>query len=148
LFRFDSEKYVEMVTFRKKIMLRISFLLFCVFTLACTKKVAVPPTPPPPPATAAAPAASGLDAYAGTFKLDANDYVEKISVVMKDGVLALAADTGDTAPLKASGKADVFTANVQGYDAEISFSRTAGAVTNIRISVGGGAVVLTGTKQN
>jgi hypothetical protein len=68
--------------------------------------------------------------------------------VLKDGSLALAADTGDTAPLKASGKADVFTANIQGYDAEISFSRTGGNVSNIKISVGGGALVLNGTKEN
>ena len=98
-------------------------------------------------APGAAPAAA-LEVYTGSFKMESNEYVQKVSVGVKEGSLALIADTGDSAPLKASGKADVFTANIQGYDAEVSFMRTAGNVSNIKISVGGGAVVLTGTKEN
>jgi hypothetical protein len=102
-------------------------------------------------AQAAAPPAvsnAALDDYAGSFKMESNEYVQKVTVGVKEGSLALIADTGDSAPLKASGKADVFTANIQGYDAEVSFMRTAGNVSNIKISVGGGAVVLTGAKEN
>lgn len=137
-------------------MQKIVYVLVLLTALACTKKAAVSKTEvvTPPPATAvaatpaAAPSAAALEIYAGSFKMESNEYVQKVNVVVKDGALALAADTGDTAPLKASGKADVFTANIQGYDAEISFSRTGGNVSNIKISVGGGAVVLTGAKEN
>jgi hypothetical protein len=135
-------------------MQKFVYVLVLLTSLACTKKAAVSKSEPvAPPATttvAAAPAAASaeLGLYAGSFKMESNEYVQKVSVVVKDGSLALAADTGDTAPLKASGKADVFTANIQGYDAEISFSRTGGNVTNIKISVGGGAVILNGAKEN
>jgi hypothetical protein len=101
----------------------------------------------PAAASAAAPAAA-LEVYTGSFKMESNEYVQKVTVGVKEGALALIADTGDSAPLKASGKADVFTANIQGYDAEVSFSRTGSNVSNIKISVGGGAVVLTGSKEN
>jgi|GEM_PF-991419 len=137
-------------------MQKFVYVLVLLTALACTKKAAVSKTEAvtPPPATAvaatpaAAPSAAALEVYAGSFKMESNEYVQKVNVVVKDDALALAADTGDTAPLKASGKADVFTANIQGYDAEISFSRTGGNVSNIKISVGGGAVVLTGAKEN
>ena len=134
-------------------MQKFVYVLVLLTTLACTKKAAVSKTEAvAPPATmatapAAAPAAV-LEVYAGSFKMESNEYVQKVSVGVKEGSLALIADTGDSAPLKASGKADVFTANIQGYDAEVSFTRTAGNVSNIKISVGGGAVVLTGTKEN
>jgi hypothetical protein len=138
-------------------MQKFVYVLVLLTTLACTKKTAVSKTEAvAPPATmtaapAAAPAAvstAALDVYAGSFKMESNEYVQKVTVGVKEGSLALIADTGDSAPLKASGKADVFTANIQGYDAEVSFTRTAGNVSNIKISVGGGAVVLTGAKEN
>lgn len=138
-------------------MQKFVYVLVLLTTLACTKKAAVSKTEAvAPPATmatapAAAPAAAStaaLEVYAGSFKMESNEYVQKVSVGVKEGSLALIADTGDSAPLKASGKADVFTANIQGYDAEVSFTRTAGNVSNIKISVGGGAVVLTGAKEN
>ena len=134
-------------------MQKFVYVLVLLTTLACTKKAAVSKTEAvaPPTTIAAAPAAApaaALEVYTGSFKMESNEYVQKVSVGVKEGSLALIADTGDSAPLKASGKADVFTANIQGYDAEVSFMRTAGNVSNIKISVGGGAVVLTGTKEN
>ena len=139
-------------------MQKFVYVLVLLTTLACTKKAAVSKTEavaPPPATMAAAPAAApaaasaaALEVYTGSFKMESNEYVQKVSVGVKEGSLALIADTGDSAPLKASGKADVFTANIQGYDAEVSFMRTAGNVSNIKISVGGGALVLTGTKEN
>lgn len=138
-------------------MQKFVYVLVLLTTLACTKKAAVSKTEAvaPPTTMAAAPAAAptaapaaALEVYTGSFKMESNEYVQKVSVGVKEGSLALIADTGDSAPLKASGKADVFTANIQGYDAEVSFMRTAGNVSNIKISVGGGAVVLTGTKEN
>lgn len=138
-------------------MQKFVYVLVLLTTLACTKKAAVSKTEAvAPPATmtaapAAAPAAAStasLEVYAGSFKMESNEYVQKVSVGVKEGSLALIADTGDSAPLKASAKADVFTANIQGYDAEVSFSRTGGNVSSIKISVGGGAVVLTGSKEN
>lgn len=135
-------------------MQKFVYVLVLLTSLACTKKSAVsksePVTPPATTAMAAAPTAAPaeLGVYAGSFKMESNEYVQKVSVVVKDGSLALAADTGDTAPLKSSGKADVFTANIQGYDAEVSFARTGGNVSSIKISVGGGAVVLNGAKEN
>ena len=137
-------------------MQKFVYVLVLLTTLACTKKEAVSKTEAiaPPTTTAEAPAApaaapaAALEVYTGSFKMESNEYVQKVSVGVKEGSLALIADTGDSAPLKASGKADVFTANIQGYDAEVSFMRTAGNVSNIKISVGGGAVVLTGTKEN
>jgi hypothetical protein len=44
-------------------------------------------------------------------------------------------------------EADMFTASIQGNDAEISFMRVDGKVTKIKISVAGGQVVLTGDKM-
>jgi hypothetical protein len=137
-------------------MQKFVYVLVLLTTLACTKKAAVSKTEAvaPPATMTAAPAAApevsaaALEVYAGSFKMESNEYVQKVSVGVKEGSLALIADTGDSAPLKASGKADVFTANIQGYDAEVSFTRTAGNVSNIKISVGGGAVVLTGAKEN
>ena len=134
-------------------MQKFVYVLVLLTTLACTKKAAVSKTEAvtPPATMAAAPAAApaaALEVYTGSFKMESNEYVQKVSVGVKEGSLALIADTGDSAPLKASGKADVFTANIQGYDAEVSFMRTAGNVSNIKISVGGGAVVLTGAKEN
>lgn len=137
-------------------MQKFVYVLVLLTTLACTKKTAVSKTEvvAPPATMSAAPAApaavstAALEVYSGSFKMESNEYVQKVSVGVKDGSLALIADTGDSVPLKASGKADVFTANIQGYDAEVSFMRTAGNVSNIKISVGGGAVVLTGAKEN
>ena len=130
-------------------MQKFVYVLVLLTTLACTKKAAVSKTEAvAPPATMTAAPAAALEVYAGSFKMESNEYVQKVSVGVKEGSLALIADTGDSAPLKASGKADVFTANIQGYDAEVSFTRTAGNVSNIKISVGGGAVVLTGAKEN
>lgn len=107
---------------KKKIMQKFVYVLVLLTTLACTKKAAVSKTEAvAPPATmtkapAAAPAeasSTALEVYAGSFKMESNEYVQKVSVGVKEGSLALIADTGDSAPLKASGKADVFTANIQ-----------------------------------
>ena len=113
-------------------MQKVVYVLFLFTALECTKKAAVSKSEPVAPTAtttmAAAPysAPAALEVYTGSFKMESNEYVQKVSVGVKEGSLALIADTGDSAPLKASGKADVFTANILGYDAEGSFLKTAG----------------------
>lgn len=78
-----------------------------------------------------------------------NEYVKKILIAAKEGKLFLSSDSGGAEPaeLKPSKDADVYTATIQGYDADIIFSRTDGKVAAIKLSVGGGAVVLTGQRD-
>lgn len=87
--------------------------------------------------------------YAATFKMSDNEYVKKIKIDLKDGKLMLSSDSNPTegAVLKASNTADVFTTSIQGYDADIIFSRAGGKVSSIKLSVAGGQVVLTGEKE-
>jgi HSP20 family molecular chaperone IbpA len=87
--------------------------------------------------------------YAATFKMSDNEYVKKIKIDLKDGKLMLSSDSNPTegAVLKASNSADVFTTSIQGYDADIIFSRAGGKVSSIKLSVAGGQVVLTGEKE-
>lgn len=88
--------------------------------------------------------------YAATFKMADNEYVKKMIVNVKEGKLSITSDANpaEGAILKASSSADVFTTALQGYDADITFSRTAGKVSSIKISVAGGQVVLTGVNEN
>ena len=92
---------------------------------------------------------SSMGDYAATFKMSDNEYVKKIKLDLKDGKLMLSSDSNPTegAVLKASNSADVFTTSIQGYDADIIFSRAGGKVSSIKLSVAGGQVVLTGEKE-
>jgi hypothetical protein len=78
-----------------------------------------------------------------------NEYVKKIIIAMKDGQLALSSDANPTegAVLKPSNEKDTFSATIQGYDADVIFSRAAGKVASIKLSVAGGQVVLTGDRE-
>ena len=91
-------------------------------------------------------AAAGSSDYAATYKMADNEYVKKMIVTSKDGKLLIASDTnpGDGAELKPGSTPDSFATTLQGYDAEITFGRAAGKVKSIKLSVAGGAVVLTG----
>ena len=92
---------------------------------------------------------SSIADYAATFKMSVNEYVKKIKIDLKDGKLMLSSDSNPTegAVLKPSNDADVFTTSIQGYDADIIFSRAGGKVSSIKLSVAGGQVVLTGEKE-
>ena len=94
-------------------------------------------------------ASSSIADYAATFKMSDNEYVKKIKIDLKDGKLMLSSDSNPTegAVLKPSNDADVFTTSIQGYDADIIFSRAGGKVSSIKLSVAGGQVVLTGEKE-
>jgi hypothetical protein len=92
---------------------------------------------------------ASLDQYVGNFKMAQNEYVKKLMVSLKDGKLILTSDsnTADGSELAASNESDVFTATIQGYAADIIFSRNSGKISSIKLSVGGGAVVLTGERE-
>jgi len=94
-------------------------------------------------------AGSSLSAYAATYKMAENQYVKEIKIVVKEGKVLMSSDASpsDMLELTMSKEADMFTASIQGNDAEISFTRVDGKVTKIKISVAGGQVVLTGDRQ-
>ena len=94
-------------------------------------------------------ASSSIDEYAATFKMADNEYVKKMIVNVKEGKLLITSDANPTegAVLKASNTPDVFTTALQGYDADIIFSRSGGKISSVKISVAGGQVVLTGEKE-
>ena len=87
--------------------------------------------------------------YVASFKMSDNEYVKKIVIAMKDGQLALSSDANpaEAAVLKAGSLKDVFSATIQGYDADVIFSRAEGKITAIKLSVAGGQVVLTGNRE-
>ena len=91
-------------------------------------------------------AASAGSEYAASYKMADNEYVKKMIVTMKDGKLLIASDAnpGEGAVLTPASTPDTFAATLQGYEAEITFGRAAGKVKTIKLSVAGGAVVLTG----
>ena len=91
-------------------------------------------------------AASAGSEYAASYKMADNEYVKKMIVTMKDGQLLIASDAnpGEGAVLTPASTPDTFAATLQGYEAEITFGRAAGKVKTIKLSVAGGAVVLTG----
>lgn len=95
-------------------------------------------------AGAAAPA--GGSEYAASYKMADNEYVKKMIVVSKDGKLLISSDSNPSegAVLIAASTPDTFATTLQGYEAEITFGRAAGKVKTIKLSVAGGAVVLTG----
>lgn len=90
--------------------------------------------------------ATGASEYAATFKMADNEYVKKMIVVSKDGKLLISSDSNPSegAVLTPASTPDTFAATLQGYEAEITFGRAAGKVKTIKLSVAGGAVVLTG----
>jgi hypothetical protein len=87
--------------------------------------------------------------YVASFKMADNEYVKKIVIAMKDGQLALSSDTNpsEAAVLKTGALKDVFSTTIQGYDADVIFSRAEGKITAIKLSVAGGQVVLTGNRE-
>ena len=87
--------------------------------------------------------------YVATFKMADNEYGKKMIVKVQEGNLLFTSDANPTqgAVLKASNSPDVFTTALQGYDADIIFSRSGGKVSSVKISVAGGQVVLTGEKE-
>lgn len=95
---------------------------------------------------ASAAASGGIADYAATFKMADNEYVKKMIVVAKDGKLLISSDTNPSegAELTPASTPDTFAATLQGYEAEITFGRAAGKVKTIKLSVAGGAVILTG----
>jgi hypothetical protein len=92
---------------------------------------------------------AALADYVASFKMADNEYVKKIVIAMKDGQLALSSDANpaEAAVLKAGSLKDVFSATIQGYDADVIFSRAEGKITAIKLSVAGGQVVLTGNRE-
>ena len=92
---------------------------------------------------------SSMTDYVATFKMADNEYVKKMIVNVKEGKLFITSDANPTegAVLKASNTPDVFTTALQGYDADIIFSRSGGKISSVKISVAGGQVVLTGEKE-
>lgn len=93
-------------------------------------------------------APSSMTDYVATFKMGDNPYVKEVMIALKEGKLMLSSDASPTEGIEliAAKDADSFTASIQGNDAEISFSRVEGKVTKIKISVGGGQLILTGDK--
>jgi hypothetical protein len=91
----------------------------------------------------------GIADYAATFKMADNEYVKKMIVVAKDGKLMISSDANpsEAAVLTAASTPDTFATSLQGYEAEITFGRAAGKVQTIKLSVAGGAVVLTGAVE-
>lgn len=92
---------------------------------------------------------SSLADYVASFRMADNEYVKKIVIAMKDGQLALSSDANpaEGAVLKAGSVKDTFSATIQGYDADVIFSRAAGKITAIKLSVAGGQVVLIGDRE-
>ena len=92
---------------------------------------------------------SSMTDYVATFKMADNEYVKKMIVNVKEGKLLITSDANPTegAVLKASNTPAVFTTALQGYDADIIFSRSGGKISSVKISVAGGQVVLTGEKE-
>lgn len=93
-------------------------------------------------------AKTNLDAYAATFKMSENPYVKEIKVFVKEGKLLMTSDYNPTESIEltATTVADAFTASIQGNDAEINFTLKEGKVSSMKLSVGGGQLVLTGEK--
>jgi len=91
---------------------------------------------------------NGLGSFAGTFKMIENEYVKNLIVISSEGKLFLSSDANadQKAPLIATKESNGLSTNVQGYDAEVTFTKANDAVKSIKLSVAGGAVVLTGEK--
>lgn len=94
-------------------------------------------------------AKTNLDTYAATFKMSENPYVKEIKVLVKQGKLMMTSDYSptDTTELFPATAADAFTASIQGNDAEINFTLKEGKVSSMKLSIGGGQMVLTGEKM-
>ncbi|RVU25525.1 hypothetical protein EOJ36_03660 [Sandaracinomonas limnophila] len=91
---------------------------------------------------------NGLSSFAGTFKMIENEYVKNLVISYAEGQLYLTSDANDGQKSLLSSTKDVgsFTTNVRGYDAEVTFTKANDAVKSIKLSVAGGAVVLTGER--
>jgi hypothetical protein len=93
-------------------------------------------------------AKTNLDAYSATFKMSENPYVKEIKIFVKEGKLMVTSDYNPTESIEltAATAADAFTASIQGNDAEINFTLKEGKASSMKLSVGGGQLVLTGEK--
>jgi hypothetical protein len=93
-------------------------------------------------------AKTNLDAYSATFKMSENPYVKEIKIFVKEGKLMMTSDYNPTESIEltAATAADAFTASIQGNDAEINFTLKEGKASSMKLSVGGGQLVLTGEK--
>jgi hypothetical protein len=93
-------------------------------------------------------AKTNLDAYSATFKMSENPYVKEIKIFVKEGKLMMTSDYNPTESIEltAATDADAFTASIQGNDAEINFTLKEGKASSMKLSVGGGQLVLTGEK--
>ena len=93
-------------------------------------------------------AKTNLDAYSATFKMSENPYVKEIKIFVKEGKLMMTSDYNPTESIEltAATAADAFTASIQGNDAEINFTLKDGKASSMKLSVGGGQLVLTGEK--
>jgi len=93
-------------------------------------------------------AKTNLDAYSATFKMSENPYVKEIKIFVKEGKLMMTSDYNPTESIEltAATAADAFTASIQGNDAEINFTLKEGKASSMKLSVGGGPLVLTGEK--
>jgi len=93
-------------------------------------------------------AKTNLDAYSATFKMSENPYVKEIKIYVKEGKLMMTSDYNPTESIEltAATAADAFTASIQGNDAEINFILKEGKASSMKLSVGGGQLVLTGEK--
>ena len=93
-------------------------------------------------------AKTNLDAYSATFKMSENPYVKEIKIFVKEGKLMMTSDYNPTESIEltAATAADDFTASIQGNDAEINFTLKDGKASSMKLSVGGGQLVLTGEK--
>lgn len=92
--------------------------------------------------------AASLDRFAGTFKMAENEYVKTITISIADGKLYMNSDSDDSQKslLSQTKEANAFTTSVRGYDADVIFTAEGDNVKSIKLSVAGGAVVLTGVK--
>lgn len=92
--------------------------------------------------------AASLDRFTGSFKMSENEYVKMLTISLAEGKLYLYSDADDSQKslLSESKDANTFTTSVRGYDAEVIFSAEGDSVKGIKLSVAGGAVVLTGSK--
>jgi hypothetical protein len=93
-------------------------------------------------------AKTNLDAYSATFKMSENPYVKEIKIFVKEGKLMMTSDYNPTESIEltAATAADAFTASIQGNDAEINFTLKEGKASSMKLSVGGGQLVLIGEK--
>jgi hypothetical protein len=92
----------------------------------------------------------GDSGYAATYKMEENEYIKKLIVKEEDGKLFLGVEafssgfSSESIFLIPTTTADTFRVNLQGFDGEISFGRSAGKVKSIKVDIA--SIKLTGNK--